>query len=161
MKKGCNWNGLDLPPPRPGFPWQMKVLVGIPALKKYNPGVEWHPGWRLFIPMTLKRGDSWKHCNSQQITIQKLSLHTWTEIFMVGDHSHLPQNTWLLKKIKVFLSCFAMQKTGMAAILLGVKFTNRGDLEGKLSSWTRYFFFAEARMGPMRITRRTLSRSDS
>ena len=125
-------------PPTPQQ-WQMKVLVGI-RLKKYNPGVEWHPGWRLFIPMTLKRGDSWKHCNSQQITIQKLSLHTWTEIFMVGDHSHLPQNTWLLEKVKFFFHVLLCKKNGMAAMLLGVKFTNRGDLEGKLSSWTRYFF---------------------
>ena len=59
----------------------------------------------------------------------------------------------IIGKSKVFFHVLLCKKNGMAAMLLGVKFTKRGDLEGKLSSWTRYFFNAEARMGPMRITR--------
>ena len=59
----------------------------------------------------------------------------WLETIPIFHKIH---DYW--KKYRFFFHALLCKKPGWLQFLLGVKFTNHGDLEGKLSSWTKYFF---------------------
>lgn len=58
-----------------------------------------------------------------------------------------------------FMFCYAKNRDGCNFARCKIHQSRR--FGGKTLVLDEIFFFAEARMGPMRITRRTLSRSDS